>query len=42
MTYYDLIQMIKDITDEKTTGVLTVVLHEGGIRTVKIEKELKK
>jgi len=36
-----LIGIIKEIKKEAVTGILTIILHEGGIRKIKLEKDIK-
>jgi hypothetical protein len=41
MTLQRLVENITDWLKNKTTGVITIILHEGGIRKVRIEQDVK-
>ena len=35
-----LFEKILDLVARKTTGIITIVLHKGGIRSARIEKDM--
>jgi len=41
MTIEQLIKKLYEWLKEKTTGIVTIHLHDGGIRKVRIEKDVK-
>ena len=41
MQINNFINILKHWIDEKTTGIVTIRLYQGGIHKVKIEKEVK-
>jgi len=41
MTIDKFIEILKTWVFKKVSGVVTIIIHEGGIRKVKIEKEVK-
>ena len=41
MTLRELYEKLKRWYDEKVTGTITIHLHEGGIRRVRLEQDVK-